>query len=108
MIENQIKELRKKDNLTQEDLALKLNISRQTISKWEQGMSEPDIQSIIKISQLFNVSTDFLLTGENKNEDLTQISHEYKMNFWMFLSERWWLVIILLLIICGTLGQIFS
>lgn len=42
MISKQIKDLRKQHNYTQEELAEKLNTSRQTISKWEQGISEPD------------------------------------------------------------------
>ena len=56
--------LRKKNNWSQEDLAEKLGISRQSVSKWESGTSIPDIDKIIKISAIFDVSTDYLLKDE--------------------------------------------
>lgn len=60
-IGEKIKELRKQNNFTQEDLANKLNISRQTISKWETNLSLPDIDNIIMLCNLFNISSDELL-----------------------------------------------
>lgn len=63
MIEKQIRNLREQQHMTQQDLADKLRLSRQSISKWEQGVTYPDIDNIIQLSQLFNVSTDELLTG---------------------------------------------
>lgn len=56
--------LRKKNNWSQEELADKLNISRQSVSKWESGGSIPDLDKIIKLSGLFGVSTDYLLKDE--------------------------------------------
>ena len=53
--------LRKKNGMSQEDLADKLGVSRQAISKWEGMLSVPDLQNVLKISDLFNVSTDYLL-----------------------------------------------
>ena len=53
--------LRKKNGWSQEELAEKLNISRQSVSKWESGASIPDIDKIIAMSSLFGVSTDYLL-----------------------------------------------
>lgn len=53
--------LRKKQGWSQEELANRLNISRQSISKWESGQSQPDIDKIILLSQLFQVTTDYLL-----------------------------------------------
>lgn len=61
-----LKEARVKENLTQEDLAEQLGVSRQTISSWENGKSYPDIASIIKISDIFHISLDKLLK-EDKN-----------------------------------------
>ena len=52
---------RKQKNLTQEQLAEKLNVSRQTISKWESDSTSPDLESIVKISRIFHVSLDDLL-----------------------------------------------
>ena len=56
--------LRKQYGWSQEELAEKLNISRQSVSKWESGTSIPDLDKIIKLSGLFGVSTDYLLKDE--------------------------------------------
>jgi transcriptional regulator with XRE-family HTH domain len=60
-IAEKIKELRKDNSMTQEDLAEKLNVSRQTISKWETSVTIPDADNIVAISKLFNITTDELL-----------------------------------------------
>ena len=60
-IAEKIKKLRKDNNMTQEDLAEKLNVSRQTISKWETNITIPDADNIVAISKLFNITTDELL-----------------------------------------------
>lgn len=56
--------LRKKCGWSQEQLAEQLGISRQSVSKWESGMSIPDLDKIIKLSNLFEISTDYLLKDE--------------------------------------------
>lgn len=64
--------LRKRKGWSQEELADKLGISRQSVSKWESGASVPDIDKIIMLSRLFQVSTDYLLKDEleeNENVD---------------------------------------
>ena len=61
----QIVKLRKRVNLTQEQLAEKYDVSRQAVAKWENGESIPDIYKIIQIAELFNVSLDFLILGKN-------------------------------------------
>lgn len=63
-----IMELRKKNGWSQEELAGKLNVSRQSVSKWESAMSVPDLDKILQLSELFEVSTDYLLK-EDKEED---------------------------------------
>ena len=60
-IAEKIKQLRKYNNFTQEELAIKLNVSRQTISKWETNVTIPDANNIVAISKLFNITTDELL-----------------------------------------------
>ena len=60
-IAEKIKQLRKDNNMTQEDLAEKFNVSRQTISKWETNIAIPDADNIVAISKLFNITTDELL-----------------------------------------------
>lgn len=59
-----IAELRKKEGLTQEELAEKLGVSPQAVSKWENDISCPDIMSIPKIAKILGVSADTLLSGE--------------------------------------------
>ena len=61
MLGEKIQSLRKKSGLTQEQLAERLSITRQTISKWELGESEPDIAHLLQLSELFQVTTDHLL-----------------------------------------------
>lgn len=56
--------LRKQNGWSQEDLAEQLDVSRQSVSKWESGASIPDLDKIIKISKLFGVSTDYLLKDD--------------------------------------------
>lgn len=58
--------LRKLSGMTQEQLAEKLSISRQTLSKWENGSSMPDVESVVRISALFQVSLDELLLEEER------------------------------------------
>ncbi len=60
---------RKKNGWSQEELADKLNVSRQSVSKWEGAQSVPDIQKIIQMAQIFGVSTDYLLKDEIECED---------------------------------------
>lgn len=64
--------LRKKKGWSQEELAEKLNISRQSVSKWESGASIPDIDKIILLSGLFGVSTDYLLKDEMETEEISE------------------------------------
>lgn len=79
MLSEKIRTLRKERGLSQEALAEKLDISRQAISKWEAGSSNPDIEYVIKMSDIFEVSTDYILknTPIEKNK-LNKITVEDK------------------------------
>ncbi len=72
ILAEKIMTLRKKKGWSQEELAEKLNISRQSVSKWESGASIPDIDKIILISGLFGVSTDYLLKDEVETEEISE------------------------------------
>lgn len=64
ILADKIIQLRKKSGWSQEELAQQMGVSRQSVSKWESGQSIPDLDKILKLSALFNVSTDFLLKDD--------------------------------------------
>lgn len=68
ILAEKIVKLRKQNGWSQEDLAVRLNISRQSVSKWESTASVPDLDKIIKLSELFGVSTDYLLKDEMEED----------------------------------------
>lgn len=65
---NRLYQLRKQKGLSQEELANRLNVSRQTVSKWEVGDSTPDMEKLIAMSDLFDVSLDKLVMGKEDEE----------------------------------------
>lgn len=71
-LSQKIQTLRKNRNLTQEALADQLNVSRQALSKWELGVSTPEADKIVQLSEFFNVSTDYLLKDNITNEHKPQ------------------------------------
>lgn len=66
-IGQRIEEARKQHGYSQEYLAEKLNVSRQAVSKWEQNKSAPDTGNLIALSQLLNVTVEYLATGKTEN-----------------------------------------
>lgn len=82
MLKENIKSARKSKGLSQEELAIKLNVVRQTISKWEQGLSVPDSEMLISISETLDTPISTLL-GENVSEvkvdDLKAISEKLEV-----------------------------
>lgn len=67
MLKDNLKTLRKNKGLSQEELSVKLNVVRQTVSKWEQGLSVPDAEMLISISEVFDTPVSTIL-GENIDE----------------------------------------
>ena len=59
--------LRRQANLSQQELAERLHVSRQSISKWELGTAKPDLDNMIRLSELFGVSLDELVLGKTQN-----------------------------------------
>ena len=72
ILADKIMALRKKAGWSQEDLAAQLNVSRQSVSKWESAQSIPDMDKVVQMSRLFGVTTDFLLKDEMEIEEHTQ------------------------------------
>ena len=81
MIGDKIKNKRKELNLTQEYLAKELNISRQAVSKWEKGLSEPSMDNLVKLSGIFGVDINYFKKDKNDEEEKSLV---YKI-FWDFL-----------------------
>jgi transcriptional regulator with XRE-family HTH domain len=69
ILADKIIDLRKKSGMSQEELAQKLGISRQSVSKWEAARSVPDMDKVLKLSDLFDVSCDYLLRDDLGPED---------------------------------------
>lgn len=92
---------RKSMNLSQEELAEKLNVSRQAISKWENGQSTPDLETILALCKLFNVTTDQLLLSLDNNikSDERQNNNNNKNGNKMLLILC--LVFLMLICLCG-------
>ena len=82
MLNENIKAIRKSKGLSQEELAIKLNVVRQTISKWEKGLSVPDSDMLISISEVLETSVSTLLgetVMESKVDDLKAISEKLEV-----------------------------
>ena len=91
----QIYELRKKANLSQEQLAEKVGVSRQTISKWELGETAPDIKQAQILSQIFNVSLDELTGNDTKEVIYEKVSNTEKLAGLIIKVIKIWGIIIL-------------
>ena len=104
MLNENIKAIRKSKGLSQEELAIKLNVVRQTISKWENGLSVPDSEMLISLSEVLETSVSTLLgetAAEVKADDLKTLAEklevinlqlarrknaERKVLHWLFIS----------------------
>jgi transcriptional regulator with XRE-family HTH domain len=78
-IGNKISELRKKNNLSQEELADKVGVARQTISKWELCETSPDLKQAKELSKIFNISIDELTDNDIKNILEEKVSNTEKL-----------------------------
>lgn len=86
---SKIREVRKKENLTQEEFAEKIFVSRNAVAKWETNRGYPDIQNLITISDVFEISLDELIKKDKnvKNKIIAESS-----------SKKWHLLVIIYLI----------
>ena len=100
----QIYELRKKANLSQEQLAEKVGVSRQTISKWELGETAPDIKQAQVLSQVFSVSLDELTGNDTKEVIYKKVSNTEKLAGLIIKVIKIWGIIILACLIVAIVG----
>ena len=115
MFNEKLKILRKSKGFTQEELAIKVNVVRQTVSKWEKGLSVPDAEVLQKIADVLDVGVDELLGAEikqenSKNEIAEQLA---RINEQMAVKNRRWGIfwkvvgiVLLISIIWNVLGAI--
>ena len=100
----QIYELRRKANLSQEQLAEKVGVSRQTISKWELGETAPDIKQAQVLSQVFGVSLDELTGNDTKEVIYEKVSNTEKLAGLIIKVIKIWGIIILACLIVAVVG----
>ena len=86
--------LRKKAGWSQEELAEKLNVTRQSVSKWEGAQSVPDIDKILQLSRLFGVTTDYLLKDEQAEPEYTAEDEASPLPRRKALTAVYWLVVV--------------
>ena len=123
MLKDNIKLIRKSKGLSQEELAVKLNVVRQTISKWEQGLSVPDSELLVSLSEALDTPVSTLL-GENipeeRADNLKEIAEkleiinlqlaqrkESKRKFWHWFYISICLILIVIFIGLATLGNAY-
>ena len=85
--------LRKKAGWSQEELAEKLNVTRQSVSKWEGAQSVPDIDKILQLSCLFGVTTDYLLKDDQGEPEYTE-NDTSSLPRRKALTAAYWLVVV--------------
>lgn len=82
-ISERLHELRKQAGYSQEQVAEMLEISRQAVSKWESGQGKPEIDNIVKLTEIYNVSADYILLGTERESVPVpvkkELSREYKI-----------------------------
>jgi putative transcriptional regulator len=109
-----LKRLRAKNGISQDELAIRLNVVRQTVSKWENGLSVPDADMLIKIADVFDVSFSDLLGMRIENEDdknelasqLMRINEQLAIKNRR--SRRIWKVIAVALVVIAVLAIVIS
>lgn len=114
-IADRIQLLRKQKGYSQEELADKVGVSRQAVSKWESGQSVPDLEKIIAMSELFEVTTDYILKGiENVSTTNRETMKSLYLGFilifatitgvWSFTANRFRMDECFLIILAGGVG----
>ena len=113
MFGENLKTLRNKIGYTQEHLAIKINVVRQTVSKWEKGLSVPDADTLQKIAEVLEVNVSELLgapmvQSENKNEVAEQLA---RINEQLAIKNRRWkrfwkvvAIVLILIVVLNILG----
>lgn len=78
---SQLKKLREKHNMSQEDLSKRLNVSRQAIYKWESNKGYPDIENLIALSDIFNVTIDEIIRSDDQLREKINVGDKDESSF---------------------------
>lgn len=103
-------EVRKKAGMTQSDLAEKLDVSRQAVSRWEMGTAKPEFENLIAISKIFGVSIDYLLKGveEHAAEAVNEESVPEEDTSSTNTAEKLWLAAIITFVVLAVVFTLSS
>ena len=82
-LEEKLAALRREHKMTQAELAEALDVSRQAVSKWESGQGKPDVDNIVKLTEVYHVSADYILLGIEQEKTVImsakkELCHEYR------------------------------
>lgn len=111
-------ELRKEKNISQEALAELLDVSRQSISKWENDKAYPEMTRLLFMSDYFGVSLDYLMRGTQTEENIPNTDLTYKAKNWasvwnsfisnLSASQRIFVMILYILIVCVCIATLYG
>lgn len=79
VVSNSIKKLREERGMTQDELAEKLNVTRQAVSNWETGKTQPDIETLTRLAEIFDVSVERIIYGSERKERIVQVSRNVQI-----------------------------
>ena len=79
IVSNSIKKLREERGMTQDELAEKLNVTRQAVSNCETGKTQPDIETLTRLAEIFDVSVERIIYGSERKERIVQVSRNVQI-----------------------------
>ena len=79
VVSNSIRKLREERGMTQDELAEKLNVTRQAVSNWETGKTQPDIETLTRLAEIFDVSVERIIYGSERKERIVQVSRNVQI-----------------------------
>ena len=79
IVGNSIKKLREERGMTQDELAEKLNVTRQAVSNWETGKTQPDIETLTRLAEIFDVSVERIIYGSERKERIVLVDRNIQI-----------------------------
>ena len=79
IVSNSIKKLREEKGMTQAELAEELNVTRQAVSNWETGRTQPDIETLTRLAEVFDVSVERIIYGSERKERIVHVNRNIQI-----------------------------